>query len=277
MEAISNVRNRIVSRLETTTIVKGKANLDRGKEMLQLLRQGEVEILHKLVAIDEEQHSRNLEISYKAADEHREKWTGTDWENPPDEKLKAVIRLQRSWHKYCFFNKGPLAELRALHTAKAKAKKMGLSRVTRKAAMDLLDQQETQTKTHELVNFLSRDAFEAFQEKSEAQQQTALTAKSLRLAPGNPDDDTFLVSEYGIFLVRAIADVVNVAGECGVSWEDIKIFEDEVVNFTVSYKRSFCAIFVYTQTFYQDRLGTNIGKAQKKGRFSSGHHAQRVL
>jgi hypothetical protein len=35
-------------------------------------------------------------------------------------------------------------------------------------------------------------------------------------------------------------------------------------------KRSFLAIYIYKRSFYQDRLGTNIGKTQKRDRCSTG-------
>ena len=36
-------------------------------------------------------------------------------------------------------------------------------------------------------------------------------------------------------------------------------------------KRSFLAIYIYKCSFHQDRLGTNIRKAQKRDRFPAGH------
>ena len=38
-------------------------------------------------------------------------------------------------------------------------------------------------------------------------------------------------------------------------------------------KRAFCAIYTLKSSFYQDRLGTNIGKTPKKARFLEGPHA----
>ena len=63
METIGNVRNRILERLECTTVVKGKAKLQKGEQMLERLRTGEVVLLRKLASIDEEQHQKNIEIS----------------------------------------------------------------------------------------------------------------------------------------------------------------------------------------------------------------------
>lgn len=235
METIENVRKRIVTRLETTTVVKGEPKLQLGKDMLDRLRTGEVALLHKLASIDEKQHQKNIEMSHKKSDEHRELWSGVDWSSPPPEALAAVKTIQRSYLKSVFVRRLATHTLGSVVTAK----RLGLSRVTRKQAMELLDQQETQTQTAELVKFLSREAFVEFQEKSPACKETALSAKSLRLSPNNPDDDTILVSEFGTFLVRAAADVANVAGECGVSWEDIKTFEDEVVNLGIITRSQF--------------------------------------
>jgi hypothetical protein len=37
---------------------------------------------------------------------------------------------------------------------------------------------------------------------------------------------------------------------------------------------TFCAIYIQNRTFYQDRLGTNIGKVEKRVAFFAGRHAQ---
>jgi len=227
METITNVRDRIRRRLEFTTVVKGKPNLKKGQQLLDRLRTGEVVLLHKLTEIDKQHHENVIQISHKKSDEHRELWSGVDWNHPPTAAETAVRKIQSTYTRYKFFR-----DLHA-HTllTGSSAKRIGRSRVTRKKAMALLDEQDTHTETDELVEFLSREAFEKWQEMSEDKKETALTAKSLRLSSTDPDDDSFLVSEFGTFLVRAIATVANIAAECGVPWEDIKTFEDEVVNF----------------------------------------------
>ncbi len=239
METIENVRHRIIMRLETTTVVKGKPRLEKGLKMLDMLRTGEVALLHKLTSIDEEQHQKNIEISHKSTNEHRERWSGVDWSNPPPDVLESVKLIQRAVARHRFFKRMKL-QMHAHYLESGDSRRqLGKSRVTRKQALDLLNEQETQTETDELVKFLSRDEFDKFQKKDPATQETALGAKSLRLDATDPERDSILVKEFGTFLVRAIADVVNVAGECGVPWGDIKTFEEEVIKFGAATKKQF--------------------------------------
>eukprot|EP01043_Picozoa_sp_COSAG02_P040525 COSAG02_NODE_3288_length_7000_cov_1414.390958_6_plen_789_part_00 len=239
METIENVRNRIIVRLEATTVVRGKPRLQKGLEMLDKLRAGEVELLHKLASIDEEHHQRNIKMSYNTTDEHRERWSGVDWSNVTDDVLGSVIKIQRALARHRFFIRMKM-QMHAQHLENGKSRRqLGKSRVSRKQALELLDQQETQTETDELVKFLSREEFQEYLLKNPAYRETALGAKSLRLDPTDPQKDTILVSEFGTFLVRAIADVVNVASECGVAWKDIKTFEDEVIKFGAATKMEF--------------------------------------
>ena len=170
METIENVRNRIVQRLETTTVVKGTPNLQKAEDLINRLRKGEVLLLHKLASIDKEQHEKNIEISHKRTDEHRERWSRVDWSNPPPGAVEAARKIQRCFAQHLFFKR--------LHAETMGMGKLGLSRVTRKRAMELLDQQKTQTETSELVKFLSREAFAQFREMSPASQDTALSANT---------------------------------------------------------------------------------------------------
>ena len=227
METIESVRTRIMERLETTTVTKGKPKLQKARDLLARLQTGEVALLHKLATISDEHHEKVIEISHKK-EEHRERWSGVDWDHsPPPAALEAVLRIQRAYLRYQLLKQMANHTLGVSHVPK----QLGTSRVTRKQAMEMLEAQETQTDVAELVKFLSREAFQDYTERSPARKQTAQTAKSLRISKTSPDDDSILVKEFGTFLTRAIAEVVNVAGECGATWDEIKTFEEEVLNF----------------------------------------------
>ena len=53
------------------------------------------------------------------------------------------------------------------------------------------------------------------------QQRTATTAKTLWVSPISAEKDTIMMAEYHTFIVRSVAEIVNMAHEHGVATESV--------------------------------------------------------
>jgi hypothetical protein len=111
-------------------------------------------------------------------------------------------------------------------------------RITRAEIRQLLeDQKKKHTKMESVTNFLSRDAHVRLEDEQqndlvgdENLVATLDTATTLVLDASNEDKDSILVSEFQVFIVRAVADAANIASEHGVLQAEIDQFEIDLVG-----------------------------------------------
>ncbi len=119
--------------------------------------------------------------------------------------------------------RGELAVLEIL------AQRKMAERITRKEMVDILNSNEhLSIKKKSLNKFLDRDSAKAFELLSIADQATALTAKTLKIADSGDADDTIEVWDFSTLIVRKIAEKLLHATEMCAPPEEVKALHAKI-------------------------------------------------
>lgn len=103
-------------------------------------------------------------------------------------------------------------------------------RLSRSEIWDMMNAQHTHTTDKQLKDFMSRSAFELYLKESAADQATAQTARTMVLDPNGKQGDTITVEECTLFILRAVADVLNVASEHGTADDEVASVRDQITD-----------------------------------------------
>jgi Ca2+-binding EF-hand superfamily protein len=110
-----------------------------------------------------------------------------------------------------------------------------MNRMTRQQCEEMLGARSTHTSAQHLSEFLDRGAFATYDRLSPGDKATCQTATTLQLG-ATKSEDTITMWEFEIFLVRAIADVANVAEEHGIEERQHAQFLKEVLEMCTTVK-----------------------------------------
>jgi hypothetical protein len=120
-------------------------------------------------------------------------------------------------------------ELGELAVLQQLAQRKMTERITRQEVADILNSNENLSiKKKSLNRFLDRDSAKAFELKSRAEQATALTATTLKIAGSGDADDTIEMWEFSKLVVRKAAEKLLHATEMCASPEDVKALRAKI-------------------------------------------------
>eukprot|EP01046_Picozoa_sp_COSAG06_P010581 COSAG06_NODE_580_length_14025_cov_11.644478_5_plen_828_part_00 len=105
-----------------------------------------------------------------------------------------------------------------------------MDRLTASQVWEKVNAFKTHTTDKELTEFLDREAFAEYLKDSPADQATSQTAKTLVIdaSDSSGNTDTITVGECTRFILRAVADVLNVASEHGTNDAKVQLVRDAI-------------------------------------------------
>ena len=120
-------------------------------------------------------------------------------------------------------------ELGELAVLQQLAQRKMTERITRQEVADILNSNENLSINKKSLNrFLDRDSAKAFELKSRAEQATALTATTLKIAGSGDADDTIEMWEFSKLVVRKAAEKLLHATEMCAPPEDVKALRAKI-------------------------------------------------